>query len=140
MVLSANSAVPPYGSVLPFWSFRFVSDCPAAPARRIVLRISDFSPLSPSTPPPSTPDLNLPLPLPHGHDPHQEALATVIKLLDADVIVLGGGLSNIESLYTRVPLLWSDWVCSDRGDTRLARATHGDSSGVRGAAWLWPQG
>jgi len=67
-----------------------------------------------------------------------KALATVINILDPDVIVLGGGLSNIESLYTRVPQIWTDWVFSDRVDTRLARATHGDSSGVRGAAWLWP--
>jgi fructokinase len=68
-----------------------------------------------------------------------KALATVINLLDPDVVVLGGGLSNIESLYTRVPQLWTDWVFSDRVDTCLARAQHGDSSGVRGAAWLWPQ-
>jgi fructokinase len=67
-----------------------------------------------------------------------KALATVVNLLDPDVIVLGGGLSNIESLYTRVPQLWTDWVFSDRVDTHLARAVHGDSSGVRGAAWLWP--
>ena len=67
-----------------------------------------------------------------------KALATVVNLLDPDVIVLGGGLSNIESLYTRVPQLWTDWVFSDRVDTRLAPAAHGDSSGVRGAAWLWP--
>ena len=58
--------------------------------------------------------------------------------LDPDVVVLGGGLSNIESLYARVPELWTDWVFSDRVDTRLARARHGDSSGVSGAAWLWP--
>ena len=67
-----------------------------------------------------------------------KSLATVINLLDPDAIVLGGGLSNIGSLYTRVPQLWTDWVFSDRVDTRLARAKHGDSSGVRGAAWLWP--
>jgi fructokinase len=67
-----------------------------------------------------------------------KALATVINILDPDVIVLGGGLSNIETLYTRVPELWSDWVFSDRVDTRIVRARHGDSSGVRGAAWLWP--
>jgi fructokinase len=66
-----------------------------------------------------------------------KALATVINLLDPDVIVLGGGLSNIDALYRRVPELWPDWVFSDRVDTRLARAVHGDSSGVRGAAWLW---
>jgi predicted NBD/HSP70 family sugar kinase len=66
-----------------------------------------------------------------------KALATVINLLDPDAIVLGGGLSNIDALYRRVPQLWCDWVFSDRVDTRLARARHGDSSGVRGAAWLW---
>ena len=67
-----------------------------------------------------------------------KALASVINLLDPDVVVLGGGLSNVESLYRRVPELWTEWVFSDRVDTRLARARHGDSSGVRGAAWLWP--
>lgn len=64
------------------------------------------------------------------------ALAGVINVLDPDVIVLGGGMSNIERLYARVPQLWGAWVFSDRVDTRLARARHGDSSGVRGAAWL----
>jgi fructokinase len=68
-----------------------------------------------------------------------KALASVINILDPDVVVLGGGLSNIESLYRRVPELWTEWVFSDRVDTRLVRARHGDSSGVRGAAWLWPQ-
>lgn len=67
-----------------------------------------------------------------------KSLATVINLLDPDAIVLGGGLSNIERLYTRVPEIWIDWAFSDRVDTRLVRARHGDSSGVRGAAWLWP--
>jgi fructokinase len=66
------------------------------------------------------------------------ALGTVINLLDPDVIVLGGGLSNIEPLYEAVPALWAPYVFSDRVDTVLARAAHGDSSGVRGAAWLWP--
>jgi fructokinase len=66
-----------------------------------------------------------------------KSLATVINLLDPDAIVLGGGLSNIVSLYRRVPEIWTEWVFSDRVDTRLARAVHGDSSGVRGAAWLW---
>jgi fructokinase len=65
------------------------------------------------------------------------ALAHVINLLDPDVIVLGGGLSNIDRLYENVPALWGPWVFSDRVDTRLARHAHGDSSGVRGAAWLW---
>jgi predicted NBD/HSP70 family sugar kinase len=67
-----------------------------------------------------------------------KALATVVNLLDPDVIVLGGGLSNIDALYTEVPAEWTRWVFSDRVDTRLARNRHGDSSGVRGAAWLWP--
>jgi fructokinase len=67
-----------------------------------------------------------------------KALATVINLLDPDVIVLGGGLSNIDALYSDVPAEWTNWVFSDRVDTRLVRNRHGDSSGVRGAAWLWP--
>ncbi len=67
------------------------------------------------------------------------ALAHVINLLDPDVIVLGGGLSNVAALYTDVPQLWGQWVFSDRVDTRLVAHRHGDSSGVRGAAWLWPR-
>jgi fructokinase len=66
------------------------------------------------------------------------SLATVINLLDPDIIVLGGGMSNLDRLYGEIPLLWQPWVFSDRVDTRLAKAVHGDSSGVRGAAWLWP--
>ncbi len=66
------------------------------------------------------------------------ALATVINLLDPDVIVLGGGMSNVGRLYGEVPRLWGQHVFSDRVTTRLARHAHGDSSGVRGAAWLWP--
>jgi fructokinase len=65
------------------------------------------------------------------------ALAGVINILDPDVIVLGGGLSNVERLYVSVPQLWIPHVFSDRIVTRLVRAKHGDSSGVRGAAWLW---
>lgn len=68
------------------------------------------------------------------------SLAGVINLLDPDVIVLGGGISNLESIYPEVPRLWGHWVFSDRVDTPLRRAKHGDSSGVRGAAWLWPGG
>jgi fructokinase len=64
------------------------------------------------------------------------ALAHVINAVDPDVIVLGGGLSNMERLYANVPLRWGAYVFSDRVDTRLARNVHGDSSGVRGAAWL----
>ncbi len=66
------------------------------------------------------------------------SLATVINLVDPDVIVLGGGLSNVARLYANVPRLWQDWVFSDRADTPLKKHRHGDSSGVRGAAWLWP--
>lgn len=66
------------------------------------------------------------------------ALAHVINILDPQVIVLGGGVSSIARLYRHVPALWDQWVFSDRVDTRLVRAQHGDSSGVRGAAWLWP--
>ncbi|HAF54624.1 MAG TPA: fructokinase [Thauera sp.] len=66
------------------------------------------------------------------------ALAGVINLLDPDVIVLGGGLSRIERLYVNVPRLWGAHVFSDQVVTRLLPARHGDASGVRGAAWLWP--
>ena len=65
------------------------------------------------------------------------ALASIINVLDPDVIVLGGGLSNIDRLYEDVPRLWTPHIFSDRVTTRLVRASHGDSSGVRGAAWLW---
>ncbi len=67
------------------------------------------------------------------------ALASIINVLDPEVIVLGGGMSNVERLYTSVPKLWTDYVFSDRVDTRLVPNQYGDSSGVRGAAWLWPQ-
>jgi len=66
------------------------------------------------------------------------ALASVINVLDPDVIVLGGGMSNIAPLYDEVPRLWAPFVFSDTVVTRLVRAKHGDASGVRGAAWLWP--
>lgn len=67
------------------------------------------------------------------------SLATIVNLLDPDVIVLGGGLSRIDRIYRSVPRLWQQWVFSDRIDTRLVAAQHGDASGVRGAAWLWPE-
>lgn len=66
-----------------------------------------------------------------------KALAGVINILDPDVIVLGGGLSRADRLYDSVPALWARHVFSDTIATRLAPALHGDSSGVRGAAWLW---
>lgn len=65
-------------------------------------------------------------------------LASVINVLDPDVIVLAGGLSNIERLYVNVPQRWQEYVFSDQVNTQLVKALHGDSSGVRGAAWLWP--
>jgi fructokinase len=65
------------------------------------------------------------------------ALATIVNVIDPDVIVLGGGLSNIERLYKTVPQLWDAWVFSDHITTRLMKNVHGDSSGVRGAARLW---
>jgi fructokinase len=64
-------------------------------------------------------------------------LASVINVFDPDAIVLGGGLSNIARLYERVPRLWVEFVFSDVVVTKLVPAVHGDSSGVRGAAWLW---
>ena len=68
------------------------------------------------------------------------ALAHVINILDPDAIVLGGGLSNCARLYENVPKRWGRYVFSDRVDTLLLPPRHGDSSGVRGAAWLWKPG
>ncbi|HKO88063.1 MAG TPA: ROK family protein [Burkholderiales bacterium] len=65
------------------------------------------------------------------------ALATVINILDPDIVVLGGGLSNAERLYANVPHRWQAHIFSDTVRTRLVPHMHGDSSGVRGAAWLW---
>jgi fructokinase len=65
------------------------------------------------------------------------ALAGVINILDPDAIVLGGGISNVARLYANVPLLWRPYVFSDQVATKLLPPVHGDSSGVRGAAWLW---
>jgi fructokinase len=66
------------------------------------------------------------------------SLAAVTNLLDPDVIVLGGGLSNLPHLYTELPKLMAPFVFSDSFTTRIVQNKHGDSSGVRGAAWLWP--
>ena len=65
------------------------------------------------------------------------ALASVINVVDPHVIVLGGGLGNVARLYRTVPRLWGEYVFSDAVATRLVAPVHGDSSGVRGAAWLW---
>jgi fructokinase len=67
-------------------------------------------------------------------------LAQIVNFLDPDVIVLGGGLSNMAHLYTMTPPLLKRYVFSDVIETPIVRAAHGDSSGVRGAAWLWPPG
>ncbi|HEV3117544.1 MAG TPA: ROK family protein [Gemmataceae bacterium] len=67
------------------------------------------------------------------------SLATIINVLDPDVIVLGGGLSNIPQLYPELPALVGTYTFSDGIDTPILRAAHGDSSGVRGAAWLWDE-
>lgn len=66
-------------------------------------------------------------------------LAQLINIVDPDVIVLGGGLSRVKRWYRQVPALWANWVFSADVQTRLVPAQYGDASGVRGAAWLWPQ-
>jgi fructokinase len=73
----------------------------------------------------------------HRDERLARALSSVINILDPDVIVLGGGLSSIVSLYESVPRLWGRYVFSDDVVTQLLPPMHGDSSGVRGAAWLW---
>lgn len=73
----------------------------------------------------------------HYHDQLARALAHVINLVDPDVIVLGGGMSNIDSLYSAVPQRLAEYVFSDFVETPVRPPHHGDSSGVRGAAWLW---
>lgn len=65
-----------------------------------------------------------------------KGLASVINVIDPDVIVLGGGMSNIERLYTDVPKTWQEWIFSDAVETQLVAPKYGDASGVRGAAWL----
>lgn len=65
------------------------------------------------------------------------SLAHVINILDPDAIVLGGGMGNIKRLYKKVPEIWGSYVFSDSVNTQLLAPLHGDSSGVRGAAWLW---
>jgi fructokinase len=67
------------------------------------------------------------------------AIATLVNILDPDAIVIGGGLSNIDLLYTELPRRVEDYAFSPQGPTAILKNRHGDSSGVRGAAWLWPQ-
>jgi fructokinase len=66
------------------------------------------------------------------------SLASIINVLDPDAIVLGGGLSNLTFLYPALPALLMTYTFSADAGTPIVRAMHGDSSGVRGAAWLWP--
>jgi fructokinase len=66
------------------------------------------------------------------------ALAVVADLIDPDVIVLAGGMSNVDELYARTPAAVTGYVFSDEWTTPIVKAAYGDSSGVRGAAWLWP--
>ncbi|UTN97645.1 fructokinase [Serratia plymuthica] len=68
-----------------------------------------------------------------------KSLAHVINIFDPDVVVLGGGMSNVDRLYQHVPQLVKSWVFGGECETPIRKAVHGDSSGVRGAAWLWPQ-
>jgi fructokinase len=67
-------------------------------------------------------------------------LATVVNVLDPDVVVLGGGMSNLPGLPEDAQRALAAWVFTDQVRTRVVRNLHGDSSGVRGAAWLWPVG
>ena len=64
-------------------------------------------------------------------------IAVMIGIVDPDVIILGGGMSNIERLYSNIPKLLPKYTFSDKVRNKILRNTHGDSSGVRGAAWLW---
>jgi fructokinase len=68
------------------------------------------------------------------------AMATMVNILDPDVIVMGGGLSNVERLYRDLPPLVETYGFNLGGQPRIVKNMHGDSSGVRGAAWLWPEG
>ena len=66
------------------------------------------------------------------------ALAGVINILDPDIVVIGGGVSQLAGLYEPLPALMAEWCFSDGVSTPVVPALHGDDSGVRGAAWLWP--
>ena len=68
-----------------------------------------------------------------------KSLAHIINILDPEMIVMGGGMSNVDRLYQTVPGLIKKWVFGGECETPIRKAVHGDSSGVRGAAWLWPQ-
>ncbi len=70
-------------------------------------------------------------------DRFARSVAGVINIFDPDIIVVGGGMSNVSALYEQVPQIWEKYIFSDNVDTKLVPARFGDSSGVRGAAWLW---
>jgi len=74
------------------------------------------------------------------YDRFARAIAMVVNILDPDVVVMGGGLSNIEGLYRELPRRVESYAFTPQGETRIVRNMHGDSSGVRGAAWLWAEG
>ena len=71
-------------------------------------------------------------------DRFARAMATMVNILDPDVIVMGGGLSNIDRLYRELSPLVEKYAFNLGGPPRIVKNMHGDSSGVRGAAWLWP--
>jgi fructokinase len=73
------------------------------------------------------------------HDRLARSVATVVNVLDPDVIVFGGGVSKIREIYDELPVRLRQYVFSDRVRTRIAQSEHGAASGVRGAAWLWPE-
>jgi fructokinase len=74
------------------------------------------------------------------YDRFARAIGTLVNVLDPDVIVMGGGLSNIDGLYRELPRRVEAYAFTPQGETRIVRNVHGDSSGVRGAAWLWSEG
>lgn len=74
------------------------------------------------------------------YDRFARAISIIVNVLDPDAIVLGGGLSNIESLYRELPPRVETYAFTPQGPTRIVKNVHGDSSGVRGAAWLWHEG
>lgn len=74
------------------------------------------------------------------YDRFARAIAHIVNILDPDAIVLGGGLSNIDALYRELPTRVEAYAFTPEGPTRIVKNRHGDSSGVRGAAWLWGEG
>ena len=75
----------------------------------------------------------------HFLDRFARAIATLVNILDPDAVVIGGGLSNIDLLYSELPKRVESYAFSPQGPTAILKNKHGDSSGVRGAAWLWPK-